>query len=270
MAIGPIDYTSLLTQLDFTPVMQGLALRNDRQRLVDAKAERKERIDLATAQFSHEQLENEEYQRDLAGLSASFSPEKLRDLAWKYPQHQKSLEDGFGTYNRAVQQDVIRSSTQVMSALASGNKDVALKVLDERLAGLDRGGINTDQTTALRGLVQSDNPADAQRAYSMLGIIMSGAVGPEHAAGMMETMGVGAKADDRRRDNERADADFEERRRHNRVVEDQGSRRIDLTHARTNPHSPSPPKPGGGDVPSSVSTVGGKSYVKRGGKWYAQ
>lgn len=268
--IGPIDYSSLLTQLDTRPLQQLASTFREDKAVEFRKQEQQERIQIARAQFSQQQLENEEYQKDLADLSANFSPEKLRDLAWKHPQHQQSLESGFGTYNRAIQQDVIRSSTQVMSALASGNKDVALKVLDERLAGLDRGGINTDQTTALRRLVKSDDPADAQRAYTMLGIIMSGAVGPEHAAGMMETMGIGTKAEDRRRDNERADADFEERKRHNRVVEGQASQRIDLTHARTNPHSSSPPKPSGGDVPTSVSTVGGKSYVKRGGKWYAQ
>lgn len=268
--IGPIDYSSLLAQLDTRPLQQLASTLREDKAFELRKQEQQERIQLAKAQFSQEQLENAEYQKDLADLSANFSAEKLRNMAWKHPQHQQALESGFATYNRGVQQDVIRSSTEVMSALASGNKDVALKVLDERLAALDRGGINSDQTTALRRLVQSDNPADAQRAYTMLGIIMSGAVGPEHAAGMMETMGIGVKAEDRRRDNERADADLEERRRHNRVVEGQGLRRIDLTSARTNPHGKSPPVPGDSGAPTSISTVGGKSYVKRGGKWYAQ
>lgn len=273
MPVSPIDYSSLLTQLDVTPLMQGLQLRNNRRQIQDMRDERQERVQIAKAQFTQEQLENKQYQTDVADLTTNFSPEKLRNLAWKYPDHQKALEDGFATYGRGVQQDVIRATTHVMGALSSGNKDVALRTLDDRMAALDKAGINTDETTALRRLIQSDDPADAQRAYSMLGIIMSGAVGPEHAAGMMETMGLGAKAEDRRRDNARLDADLDERRRHNRVMEGQGSERIGVSRdreARVAAKGSGGGGGGGGDAPASVSTVGGKTYVKRGGKWYAQ
>ncbi|WP_380784017.1 hypothetical protein [Sphingomonas sp. R86520] len=54
----------------------------------------------------------------------------------------------------------------------------------------------------------------AKEATAYLSYAMAGLVGSDHAASVMETLGVGGKADDKRADNERADrrAELEERR----------------------------------------------------------
>jgi hypothetical protein len=229
---APINYSGLLTQINAQPLMQGLVLRNDRQQLNNAQAERAERKHLAEVKFTQQQEEDKVWHADLADLAADFTPEKLRDTMWKHPDKQEALSNGFSTYSRSVQQDVIKSTASVLSALASGNPDLAGNVLQERRDTLVKGNINSDQTDALYRLVKSDDPADRQKAYAMLGTIMSGAVGPEHAAGMMETMGIGAKAEDRRLDNERQAAAAAETARHNRVSEGVASGNLALSRQR--------------------------------------
>lgn len=231
-SMAPIDYQSLLTQVNVQPLMQGLALRNDRQQLKEAQAERAERKHLAEVKFTQQQEEDKVWHADLTDLATDFTPEKLRDTMWKHPDKQESLSNGFSTYTRSVQQDVIKSTASVMSALASGNPDLAGKVLAERRTALEKGNINSDQTDALYRLVKSSDPADRQKAYAMLGTIMSGAVGPEHAAGMMETMGIGAKAEDRRLDNERQAATAAETARHNRASEGVAAGNLQLSRQR--------------------------------------
>lgn len=231
-SMAPIDYQSLLTQVNTQPLMQGLALRNDREQAKAAQAERAERTHLAKAQFTQKQEEDKVWHADLNDLATDFTPEKLRNTMWKHPDKQDALSNGFATYGRSVQQDVIKSTASVLSALASGNPDLAGNVLQERRDALVKGNINSDQTDALYRLVESDDPADRQKAYAMLGTIMSGAVGPEHAAGMMETMGIGAKAEDRRLDNERQAAAAAETARHNRVSESVASGNLALSRQR--------------------------------------
>lgn len=230
--MGPIDYSSQLTKINMQPLMQGLALRNERQQLKEAQAERAERKHLAEAKFTQQQDEDKVWLADLADLSANFSPEKLRNTMWKHADKQEALANGFSTYSRHVQQDVIKSTSSVLSALASGNTELAGKVLNERRAALSNGNINSDQTDALYRLVKSADPADRQKAYAMLGTIMSGAVGPEHAAGMMETMGIGAKAEDRRLDNDRQAAAAAETARHNRASEGVAAGNLRLSRQR--------------------------------------
>jgi hypothetical protein len=231
-SLGPIDYSSQLTKINVQPLMQGLQLRNERQQAKEAQAERTERVQLAKAQFTRQQDEDKVWHADLTDLSTDFTPEKLRNTMWKHPDKQEALSNGFSTYTRNIQQDVIRSTTSVMSALASGNSDLAAKVLIDRRTGLEQGNINSDQTDALYRLVKSTDPADRQKAYAMLGTIMSGAVGPEHAAGMMETMGIGAKAEDRRLDNDRQAAAAAETARHNRASEGVAAGNLQLSRQR--------------------------------------
>jgi len=56
-----------------------------------------------------------------------------------------------------VQQDVITVTTHVTGALSSGNKDVAVRTSSDRLATLDKAGIGTEETTALRRFIQFDD-----------------------------------------------------------------------------------------------------------------
>lgn len=219
MAIAPINYQALLTQLDFSPLMQGLQQRDQRQDAQAARAEQTARRILAESKFTKEQEADKRWQADLADISANFTPAKLRDLMWKHPDKQEALKSGFDTYNSYQQRDVISASTSVLSALNSGNTELAAKVLSDRRTSLINGGVNTDQTEALLRLVKSPDPADRQRAYAMLGMVMAGAVGPEHAAGVMENLGVGARAERQARKDQLDQDEFEERRRHNRASE---------------------------------------------------
>ncbi|MBW6522507.1 hypothetical protein KZ810_03270 [Sphingomonas sp. RHCKR47] len=232
MPIAPVNYQALLTQLDFTPLMQGMQMRSEREDAKAARAEQTARRSLAESKFSQEQDEDKRWRADLADISADFTPEKLRDLMWKHPDKQEALKSGFDTYNSYQQRDVISASTSVLGALNSGNTDFAAKVLADRKAALAEAGVNTDQTDALLRLVKSPDPADRQRAYAMLGMVMAGAVGPEHAAGVMENLGIGAKAERQARKDQLDQDEFEERRRHNRASEGVAAGNLALSRQR--------------------------------------
>jgi hypothetical protein len=230
--VDPVNYQALLTQVNFAPLMQGLQMRNERQSATAARTEQTALRQLAEAKFTREQDEDKRWRADLADLSTDFTPEKLRDVMWKHPDKQDALKSGFDTYTSQQQRDVISASFSVLSAMQAGKPDVAAKVLSDRQSALAKGGINTDQTEALLRLVKSDDPADRQRAHAMLGMVMAGAVGPEHAAGVMENLGIGAKAERQTRKDQLDQDEFDERRRHNRASEGVAAGNLALSRQR--------------------------------------
>lgn len=210
MVQGPINYGGLLEQLDVSPLQNGLAMRQRNQAFEAQQQQEQQRVQLATAKFTAEQMQNAEYQRDLDGYLRNPTPEALREIGARYPDHQKALQEGADSYSAGQKNDLVVAATSTLGALSAGKTDLAVKTLTERKDALAKAGINTDQTDAVIDLVKTGKVKEAQ---GYLGYALSGLIGPEHSSSMLQTLGIGARAEDQRADNERADRALDIRER---------------------------------------------------------
>lgn len=211
MALGPIDYTSMQTRLDFSPLVQGLQLRQQRKNL-EADNERLDRTSqLARDKFTIDQQEHAAYLADVESYKADPTPARLRDIGLKYPEQSAALQKAGDSYTSSQKQDLVGAGFGALGALASGNTGLAASTLKTRIKALENSGIDTSHTQAAVDMIEEGKTKEAT-AY--LSYAMAGLVGSDHAASVMETLGVGGKADDRRADNERQDrkTELEERR----------------------------------------------------------
>ncbi len=210
MAEGPINYSGLLTQVDFSPLQQGLQLRNQKQAIQAQEQQRAAAVQLAENKFSAEQQEDAAYQQALGGYLSNPTPEALREIASRFPDHQDALQKGADAYTTGQRNDLLKTGFGVLGALSVGKTDLALNMVVERSDALQKGGINTDQTDTLKQLIR-DGKIEEAKAY--VSYAMSGLVGSDHVAGVMESLGVGKKAEDRAADNARADRTLDLRER---------------------------------------------------------
>lgn len=199
MAIGPINYAGMMAQLDISPVLQAVELRDRRAAVEAQRAQVAAATQLAQNKFTVEMNENAEYRAALEDYSAAPTAEKLRDIGMRFPDHAKALQDGAAAYTEAQRRDVLGTGTAVLGSLSAGLNDQAIKALTERRTALANSGINTDQTDAAIKLIR-DGKIDQAKAY--LSYAMSGLVGADHMASIMTSLGIGQKAenDDRRLD----------------------------------------------------------------------
>jgi hypothetical protein len=208
--MDPINYSGLLAQVDLRPLQQGLALRDQRQQIAQQREQQRRTVQLAESKFTEELNRNAEYRAALEQYRDDPTPEALRDLAFRFPEHQEALAAGAKTYTAEQAQDVLRTGASVLGSLAAGNTQLATDQLKRRRDGFARAGINTDQTDAIISLVGEGKIKEAQ---AMVAYAMSGLVGPDHMASLMDTLGVGKKAEDRAADNERQDRALDIRER---------------------------------------------------------
>lgn len=199
MVQGPINYSGLLEQLDVSPLMQGLQLRNQGQALQEQsldrqamRADQQQRIQLAQAKFTADQANDTAYQQGLNSYLANPTPQALLELSARFPEHQKALQEGADSYSAGQKNDLVVAATSTLGALSAGKTDLAVKTLNERRDALAKAGINTDQTDAVIDLVKSGKIKEAQ---GYLGYALSGLIGPEHSSSMLQTLGIGAKAE---------------------------------------------------------------------------
>lgn len=202
MAEGPINYGAMLTQLDFSPLQRGLQQRDNKQAL-QAQMERQGAIQqLAQRQFEAKAADQQAYIEAVNAYKANPTPVALRDLGIRFPEHQKELQDAGDSYTSVQKQDLIGAAVSSLGALAVNKPDLAIKTLTDRVTALKDSGIDTSHTQAAIDMIKN---GDIKGATAYLSYATAGLVGADHTAGIMETLGVGGKAEDRRADNERQD-----------------------------------------------------------------
>jgi len=217
MVQGPINYGALMEQLDTSPLMQGFQLRNQGQALQEQsldrqamRADQQQRIQLAQAKFTADQANDAAYQEGLGSYLSNPTPQALLELSARFPEHQKALQDGADSYSAGQKNDLVVAATSTLGALSAGKTDLAIKTLNERRDALAKAGINTDQTDAVIDLVKNGKTREAQ---GYLGYALSGLIGPEHSSSMLQTLGIGAKADNAEAAAARADRALDLRER---------------------------------------------------------
>jgi hypothetical protein len=209
--MGPIDYGALQAKLDFSPLVEALQRRQAKKN-IQADNERQDKtVQLAREQFTLKRQEHAAYLADVEAYKADPTPGNLRNLGLSHPDLSDQIYKAGNSYTTAAKQDLVGSGFSAIGALAAGNPDLAVSGLEKRITGLKNSGVDTSHTQAVVDMIKAGKTKEAT-AY--LSYAMAGLVGTDHAAGIMETLGVGGKADDKRADNERADAraELEERR----------------------------------------------------------
>jgi hypothetical protein len=213
----PINYGLLQTQVDLSPLRQGLQMRQNNQ-LQSVEAQQRASIaQLAREKFEYDQQQDIDYARDVEAWKAGGgTPEGLRDLALRHPDQSDRLLKAGDSYDAGHKKSMIETGFSTLGALQAGNIELAKKNLSDRAGALERAHIDSSHTRAALDML---NKGDVNGARSYISYAMSGLVGAEHTAGIMGELGIGARADASRRDDARADAQFEETKRHNRATE---------------------------------------------------
>lgn len=224
--VDPINYSGLLTQVNLAPLQQGLAQRRQNQIVEDQLQERQQVRQLAQAKFEYDKQKDADYLAAVEAYKQNPTPAALRDLAIRFPDQSAALMKAGESYSGAQKQDLLGAGFGALGALSAGKNDLAIKTLEDRVTALKGSGIDTSHTQAAIDMIKS---GDTKGAQAYLSYAMSGLVGADHAAGILDSLGVGAKAEDRRADNERQAAQQAETARHNRVIEGQGAARVDLS-----------------------------------------
>jgi len=212
----PINYDALLTQLDFSPLVQGLQLRQ-------ANKARQAAVQLARDKFTLDQQQDAEYIQAVNDYRADPSAERLRDLSIRFPDKQEALSKAADSYDAGAKRNLVEAASSALGALAANKPDAAIGVLERRRAGLKNSNVDTTQTDQAIALIRS---GDTTGARAMLSYALSGLVGGEHTASMLDTLGYGGKAEERAADRAFKDRQQSETERHNRATEGTANARV--------------------------------------------
>ena len=200
--VDPINYGALMPQLDLSPLTRGLQQRQANQFQSAQLQEQKDRTQLAQRQFELKAQDQQAYLAAVEAYRENPSPAALRDLGIRFPDHQKELQDAGDSYTASQKQDLIGAGFSALGAISAGNVPLAIDTLTKRRDAFKNSGIDTSHTDSA---IQMLKDGKIKEATAYLSYAMGGLVGTDHAAGVLETLGVGGKADDRRADNARAD-----------------------------------------------------------------
>lgn len=214
-----IDYESMLTKIDLSPLLRAQQLGDQREVARADIASRNAQTQLAQNKMTAQLEEDVAYRAALEEYKASPTPDRLRDIAMRFPKQQDALTAGAKAYTEAQRTDLLSAGFGTLGALAAGKTDLAIKTLTERRTALANSGINTDQTDAAIQLIKDGKVQDA-KAY--ISYAMSGLVGADHAASVMNSLGIGQKAE-----NDERRIDIAERRAEASIA--QGDARLSLS-----------------------------------------
>lgn len=158
MALGPIDYSSMIQQPDFaSSLAQGLQLGQ------------------AIKQRNFQQQMQQQYLQDAATAMRAGTPDSLTQLMIKYPQYQEAISKGLKAVGEAQTKNDIKLGLRVSAALENGQADVAKQVLQERVAALQNSKQPFEEYAKMIEAIDR-NPEEAK---SYTNFMLAHAMGPE-------------------------------------------------------------------------------------------
>ena len=165
MAIGPIDYLSMIQKSD--PVgdfAQGYQLGNaiHQRNLQDQQ------------QAQAAQLQ-QQYASDLQATMQNPTPQNMAAMIAKYPAQKEALTGSFSMLDDDQKKSELNSASQVYSALLNGNYDVAKQQLDGHISAMEEKGQDASGLKNLRDTLTNDPNAATAHA----GLVISSLMGPQ-------------------------------------------------------------------------------------------
>lgn len=110
-----------------------------------------------------------QYAADLQTYLDNPTARGASSLQAKYPEAQKAIGASFETFDKGQKEDIFKAGTQAYSAIQNGRTDIAMGILDERIAAAENSGQDTSDLVSLKQSI-TDNP---KAALAGLGLTMS-------------------------------------------------------------------------------------------------
>ena len=178
MALRPIQYLQQPKQFDLQQGLQiGGAIQGIRAR---SAAEEKAVLAKQDADAIKKQ-----YSIDLQEAFKSKSPQAFAMLTAKYPQLREAFKQSYSIISEEQKKNEIAIQGQVYNALNTGNQDVALKLVDERIVAIK----NIDGDTSTLDKIRESIVKDPELAKGSLMFSLSNSMEPDKFAKYIETRG---------------------------------------------------------------------------------
>jgi len=212
MVEGPINYTGMLVRPDLTPLMQGLQLRRQNQ-AQDAQQQRwEDQTALKQQEFERQAAAQSAWDADIQGVMAAPTTASLSSLMLKHPERYQAIKAMSDQQGEVMQKRNLTAAMEVGGLLNAGANDAALAKLKDRRTALAANGESTEITDHIIANIESGDSVKITQAKALAGTVIATTLG-EKAGPVLDSLGYGARAEDREADNERANriADMRER-----------------------------------------------------------
>jgi len=156
---------------------------NTNQQLADAQTQETKlntaMLGMKVAEAQRQQALQQQYQSDVQSVISNPTPDALRALMLKYPDQHEALQQSYNNLTEGQKTDTVNAAASVYAALSNDRPDIALQLLQDRKTALSSAGQDTKVDDALIGMLQSGDPAQAQKAKGIAGYVLASATGPD-------------------------------------------------------------------------------------------
>jgi hypothetical protein len=190
MAIGPIDYGSMLTQIDTTPLLQGFQVRDQRRDAQARTAVLERQTDIVESKEQRRQSDELAWKLGMQGVMANPSSEEFGKLALQFPDKVAAIKAASDQQSAAQRTRNVQGAMTVGGLVNAGMYDQAKKFLTERKGALAENGESTEVTD---DLIEALDKGDTTRVKALTGLVISGTLG-EGAGEVLDTLGYSEKA----------------------------------------------------------------------------
>lgn len=194
----PVNYGALLTQLDLSPIAQGLQRRDQRQALRAATEQQRNTGQLARDEFDAAQSQARDYAASVDEVVRHPTFENFSAHQLRFPKQIEASKQAWDTYDDGMKRTNMGYMLRLHGLIKSGNLPDAVKLTEERKASLendfDRDGkpgaaVNTTETSTILSMLKSGDPkqVEAARGLALYGVGL--AAGPDKFADIIKSVG---------------------------------------------------------------------------------
>lgn len=179
MAIGPIDYTAFMPQINLgQSLLSGLQAGASLREVRDRRAAEEQAAAL-----------KEQYRTDLQSYLNSPTPKAAAALSAKYPQQREAFKQSWDILSKEQRDTEFSAGMRAYNALQQGQPDAAKQVLTEQIAALENSGQDAEDLRAILSGIDR-NP---QSVASTAGLILA-QMDPERFQGAIAGMSAAEQA----------------------------------------------------------------------------
>jgi len=224
--MGPIDYQSMLTQLDVSPLLQLQQVQAQKREAGENRALRQQTVDIARSKAAADQAQEAAYRSGVDAYLKNPTSAALTDLTVRFPDQYQALRQAAEQQSAAVKKRNLDFAMRVGGLTAAGQTDKAISITEARIEALRTAGESTEISDDLLAALKS---GDLARAKGAAGLVIASSADADQTKPILEALRWDAGSERAARDDARADAAAVETQRHNRVTEGQGAARVDLS-----------------------------------------
>lgn len=196
---SPINYSSMLEQLDVTPLLQGLQQRGV-NRQIEAQAQLREQQG-AALQAKAEQQAADDANWNAWVANGDHSLTGYQDAMLKFPGHFEQLKAGAEAQTAGQKTRNLQGAMRLGGFINAGLTDSAIADLETRRAALVQNGESTEITDAALAALKKGDIATAKK---LAGIVITGTLGND-GVDVMKTLGWDEGTARAERNEDRAD-----------------------------------------------------------------